>query len=329
VPDERADEPAERPPALPRPREHREAVGATPELEGEVPPDGGGGHPLHVPRGIRYMAAGALAFSVMSLLVKVAGQRLPTMQVVLVRAVITLVLSAWGVRRAGVSPWGERRRLLLVRGVVGFGALSAFYHAVVHLPLADATVIQYTNPVWAVLFAVPFLGERLRAREVLSVAVSLAGVAMVMRPTFLFGAGAALPHGTVAIGLLGAVLSAGAYVTVRKLGATDHPSVIVFYFALVSTVGALPFALPHAVWPTAREWVVLLGVGITTQAGQVAITHGLRLERAGRAVATGYLQIVFAALWGALFFGEIPGLGTWLGAGLIVASTLALARGPH
>jgi drug/metabolite transporter (DMT)-like permease len=281
---------------------------------------------FQVPLGMRYMAAGALAFSVMSLLVKVAGQRLPSQQVVMVRAVITLALSAWAVRRAGVSPWGERRGLLVVRGVLGFTALSAFYYSVVNLPLADATVIQYTNPVYAALFAVPFLGERLRKREVLSVLASLAGVLMVMRPTFLFGAGTSLDPAVVAVGLAGAVFSAAAYLTVRKLGATEHPAVIVFYFALVSTFGSVPTALPGALWPTPLEWLVLLGVGVFTQVGQVCITHGLRLERAGRATATGYLQIVFAALWGVLFFGETPDAGTWLGAGLIVLSTLALAQ---
>lgn len=114
----------------------------------------------------------------------------------------------------------------------------------------------------------------------------------------------------------------------RGLGRTEHPSVIVFYFALVSVIASLPVALPGALLPTPREWLVLLGVGITTQLGQIAITHGLRRERAGRATAVAYLQIVFAAVWGAFFFAEYPDLGTVLGAALIVASTVALARRP-
>jgi drug/metabolite transporter (DMT)-like permease len=308
---------------------HEDAVAATPELEGAPTPEGLEPPEVpvsRIPVGMRYMAAGALAFSVMSLLVKVAGQRMPSQQIVMVRAVVTLVLSAWAVRRAGVSPWGERRGLLVFRGVVGFAALSAFYHSVVHLPLADATVIQYTNPVWAALFAVPFLGEKPRRREALPVLASLAGVLLVTRPTFLFGAGVPVDARVVAIGLAGAMCSGAAYVTVRRLGATEHPSVIVFYFALISTLGSVPTALPSARWPTPFEWIVLLGVGVTTQIGQVSITHGLRLERASRASATGYLQIVFAAFWGVLFFSERPDAATLGGAALIVLGTLALAR---
>jgi drug/metabolite transporter (DMT)-like permease len=313
-------------------RRRYETVAAAPELSGEVAgiemeeaaPDGGSRFPL----GMRYMVGAALAFSVMSLLVKVAGQRLPAQEIVMARAVVTMLLSAWGIHRARVPAWGTpgKRGLLMLRGTVGFLALSCFYHSLVHLPLADATVIQYTNPVWAGLLAVPFLGERLRRREVASVLVSMAGVALVMRPSFLFGHGVGLEPLTVMIGLAGAMFSGVAYVTVRKLGATEHPAVIVFYFSLISVFAALPTALPGALWPTPVEWLVLLGVGVTTQIGQIAVTHGLRLERAGRATATAYLQIVFAALWGIVFFAELPDWGTFLGAALIIGSTLALAR---
>lgn len=309
-----------------------EAVQATPELSGEVAgiqtEDDEPRRASRFPLGMRYMAAGAFFFSIMSLLVKVGGQRLPGQEMVMIRAIITFILSAWAVRHAGVSPWGTpgKRRLLTVRGVFGFMALSAFYHSIVNLPLADATVIQYTNPVWAGVLAVPLLGERLRRREVLSVVVSMAGVLVMMRPSFLFGGGTVLDPVTVGIGLFGAACSAMAYVTVRKLGATEHPSVIVFYFSLISIFAALPTALPGALWPTPAEWLVLLGIGVATQLGQIAITNGLRLERAGRATATGYLQIVFAGTWGILFFREVPDWGTLAGAALIVGSTLALAR---
>lgn len=305
-----------------------EAVAATPELEGEIAPAmAPAGSRWKLTPGMRYMVAGAFFFSIMSLLVKIAGQRLSSQEVVLARSVVTLSLSAWAVRRAGVSPWGHQRGKLVFRGVAGFLALSCFYHTITHLPLADATVIQYTNPVYAGLLAVPLLGERLRRREVLSVLGSLVGVVLVTRPTFLFGGSAhALPPLTVAIGLLGAMCSAAAYITVRKLGATEHPAVIVAYFSFISMVASMPFAAMGAVWPTPLEWLVLLGVGVSTQLGQIAITHGLRMERAGTATATAYLQIVFAATLGVLFFGEIPDAGTLFGAAMIVGSTLALAR---
>jgi drug/metabolite transporter (DMT)-like permease len=280
--------------------------------------------------GMRSMAMGAFAFSLMSLLVKVAGQRLPSEQVVMVRAVVTMTLSAWAVYRARVPAWGTKRGLLALRGVFGFLALSCFYHSLTHLPIADATVIQYTNPVYAGLLAVPLLGERLRRREVLSVLASMFGVLLVMRPAVLFGGSAhALPPVTVMIGLAGALCSAAAYVTVRKLGATEHPAVIISYFSVISVIASIPFAARGWIWPTGREWLVLVGIGVATQVGQMSITHGLRMERTGTATATAYLQIVFAALWGVLFFREVPDAGTLFGTLVIVGSTLALAGRPR
>ena len=278
------------------------------------------------------MAQGAFWFSVMSLLVKTAGQRLSSMEVVFVRGVVTLVLSYLMLRRAGVAPWGapERRRMLLLRGLLGSLALLCFYFAIIHLPLADATVIQYTNPVLATVLAALLLREHAGWREIVAVVAGLAGVALVARPVWLFGAaGAASAHPVnpahALIGLVGALMSALAYVTIRQMGKAEHPLVVVFYFPLVTVPLTLPLAATQWLWPTALEWAALLGVGMSTQLAQVSMTRGLQLEPAGRATAVGYLQIVFAALWGALAFGERPSGWSVAGAAVILAGTLLVA----
>jgi len=275
------------------------------------------------------MAAAAFSFSLMSLLVKTVGQRLPVQEIVLVRALITFGLTWAYLTRRGISPWGTRRALLLLRGTLGFGALLCFFYSVVHLPLADATVIQYTNPVFASLIAALVIGERLRVRDGTYIAASLAGVLLVARPSFLFGTPQELESLAVGIALLGALLSAAAYVAVRALTKTEEPLVIVFYFAAVSVAGSIPLAAFDPVWPTGTEWLVLVGIGLATQLGQVYLTKGLREEPAGRALAVGYLQIVFAGGWGLLFFGEVPGPLSAAGFLLIAVSTamLALQRG--
>ena len=271
------------------------------------------------------MAYGAFWFSLMSLLVKVAGQCLPSQQIVLVRAVITLVLSYLLVRRTGVSIWGKDRRLLLVRGTLGFVGLSFLYYSLVHLPLAEATIIQYTNPIFTAVLAALLLREHMGVWEAGCVLASLFGVVLVARPAFLFGETADLNMVAVALGLTGAFCSAGAYVTIRKL-TSEHPLVIVFYLPLVTFTGTVPIAAASLVWPRPLEWLVLLAVGITTQIAQVYMTRGLHLERAGRATAVGYLQVVFATLWGALFFAEYPDRWSFAGGALILGSTVLLAQ---
>jgi drug/metabolite transporter (DMT)-like permease len=276
--------------------------------------------------GLRYMVASALCFSVMGALVKAAGARLPTMEIVLARSIVVLALTLWMLRRRGIAPWGNERKLLFVRGVVGSTALVCTYFAVIHLPLAEATVIQYTNPVFTALLAVPVVGESLHAVEALLILTSLVGVLIVARPPFLTGGTAIeLDPFAVAVAVAGAVFSAGAYVMVRRLR-REEPSVVLFYFSSVSVLVSLPAVIPVFVPPMGIEWLILLGVGISTHLGQLFLTLGLRTERAGRATSVGVLQIVFATLWGVAFFAEVPDVWVLGGACLIVASSLAIAR---
>jgi drug/metabolite transporter (DMT)-like permease len=270
------------------------------------------------------MVVGITSFSLMSVLVKLAGARLPSQEIVLARAILTLIFSIAMLRAAGIMPWGDNRRLLLLRGLLGFTGLSCFYYSLVHLPLAEATLIQSTNPVFAALLAPWLLREALRRRELVCIAVSLAGVLLVTQPQFITGTPSTLAPLAVTIAVMGSLASGLTYVLVRHLGASEDPLVIVFYFALVSSVGSIPFAIPGFVVPNGTELLLLLGIGITTQIGQVCITHGLRLERAGKATAIGYLQVVLAVVWGVLFFHERPNALSLLGAVLIVGSTLAL-----
>jgi drug/metabolite transporter (DMT)-like permease len=283
--------------------------------------------PSMVPLGARYMALSALAFSVMTLLVKLVGQRLPSQEIITVRAALTLGMTYVALRRGGVSVLGTRQPLLWLRGAFGFISLSNIYYAVTHLPLAEATVIQYLHPPLTALLAALVLGERIARATIASIAISFLGLVVIVRPALLFGEQAQIfEPWAVAAAVAGAVFSACAYVTVRKLGAREHPLVIVFYFPLVALPASIPTIWGNAVWPTAAEWVLLVLVGIATQVGQVAVTRGLQIDSAGRAASYSYLQVLFAAIWGALLFDELPGPATALGAGLILLGALLSVR---
>lgn len=280
-----------------------------------------------MPVGLRYMVLSAFFFSLMNLLVKWAGQRLPSAEVVLVRSVISLGISYVMVRRAGVPVWGSRRGALVFRGLIGFAGLMCFFYAIPRLPLAEATILQFTHPVWTALLAALVLRERLTPAVLGSIGLSLAGVVLIARPAFLFGGAAAgLAALPVGVTLLGALCAAVAYVTVRQLSGSEHPLVIVFYFPLVSVPASLPFVFASALWPTPLEWLALAGIGVATQMGQVYLTKSLHEEEAGRASSVSYVQILFAALWGALAFGEYPDAPSVAGAVLIVAGILYVAR---
>jgi len=269
------------------------------------------------------MVLSAFGFSIMSMLVKLTSERLPTGEIVLARAIITLVFSYVMVRRADLSPWGTQRGGLVLRGLFGFAALGCYYLALARLPLADATTIHFTQPLLTSILAWWLLGERVGWSVAFAIGCGLGGVMLVVHPGVPLGSGADL--GGVMIALTSATFSSIAYVTVRQLVRTEHPLVIVFYFPLVAAPLALPWALADWVWPSALDCLLLLAIGITTQLGQVFLTMGLAIERASRATSIGYVQILFAVIWQLTIFGQTPGLGTLLGATLIIAGTLAVS----
>src|SRR6188768_1933734 len=93
--------------------------------------------------GVRHMAASAFFFSLMSLLVKLAGSHLPSNQIVLARGVVCLVLSYGWLRSRAIRPWGNKPRALLLRGLFGTTALLCFYYTLVTLPFAESVVLQH------------------------------------------------------------------------------------------------------------------------------------------------------------------------------------------
>jgi len=280
-----------------------------------------------IPRGLRLMAGGALSFSIMSALLKLAGETLPLFEIVTGRSLVVAVLCAVAVHRQGHSFIPQEKGRVLLRALTGFIALSCYFYSVIHLPLADATVIYFTNPVLTALVAAVALHEHMGLREVGWVALSLVAVVVVARPGFLFGSERALDTTAVLLGLVSAFFAAASYVTIRSIR-TDPPLLVVFYFASVTVLLGAPMVIVDFTPPTAFEVLLVLGVGVATHVGQLWITWAFRLERAGRASAVGYLQIVFAAGWGWLLFSEVPDAWTWVGAAVITLATLRLSRIP-
>ena len=263
---------------------------------------------------------GALAFSLMAVCVKHLVGRIPVAEIVLARALLNVAMSGWLLWAAGVSPWGQRRGLLALRGITGSLALFCVYAALAVLPLATATLLQYLYPTLTALLAWRWLGEPIGRRVALALALGWLGVVLVLQP----GSGTGAPGVLLALG--GALLTAVAYVSVRQLGRSEHPLVIVLWFPLMAVPLSRPFVLLEPVLPTAGEALWLLGVGLFTQLGQLGLTHGLTRLPAGRATALGYAQVGFAALWGWSLFGESLAAPTLLGGALILAAA-ALCRG--
>ena len=268
------------------------------------------------------MVASALSFSLMGVCVKQVGGRIPVAEVVFARAIVSVALSWWLLHRAGIPAWGKRRWLLIWRGAIGTAALVCVYAALAALPLAAATVLQYLYPPFTALLAWLMLGEPIGKRVLAAMALGWLGVLLVAQPAGLLQGGATLALVPVLIAVAGALFTAFAYVSVRSLGTSEHPLVIVFYFPLVALPLSLPLVALNPVLPTPAELLWLVGVGVFTQLGQVYLTRSLTALPAARATAISYVQVLFAGGWGWLLFGESIDSWTIAGAGLVLAATL-------
>ena len=276
-----------------------------------------------LPVGVRYMLMSALGFALMAACVKlVSAHAIPVLEIVAVRALISLLLSYVDVKRKKISAWGNNKPLLIARGAVGALALICVYYAIATLPLAEATILQYLHPLFTAVLALLFLKEAIKRATIVCIFLSMAGLIIMVKPDLLFDRQVELPPVSVLAALLGALGSAVAYVIIRRLSASEDSSVIIFYFPLLALPLSLLLLGEDFVIPSGQTLVLLLLVGIFTQIGQIGLTKAMQTESAGRATAYSYVQVVFSIILGWLFFSEMPTLWTWIGGGLIMTGAL-------
>ncbi|KGG12633.1 MULTISPECIES: DMT family transporter [Prochlorococcus] len=263
-----------------------------------------GNHQNQEVQAFQSLIISALAFSLMTVCVKKIGGRLPVAELIFIRSVISLAITRFLLKKQGVNPWGSNKKLLLIRGLAGTGALFCIFKALFSLPIATATVIQYSYPTFTAIAAKIFLKESIRKRILIALILGWIGITLVAQPLKNNSLNLGMPIFALGIALIGAILTAFAYVCVRKLSEREHPLVIVHYFPLISAPICLPILLAEGVLPTEGEWIWLLGIGLFTQIGQQCITDGLRLLPAAHASSINYTQVIFAAIWGVLIFAE-------------------------
>lgn len=272
-------------------------------------------------QGARALVLSSLSFSLMTVCVKKLGGRIPVSEIVLVRSLVSIALTGTAMLHGRVNPFGSNRRLLLLRGICGSIALLCFFEAITALPLASATVLQYTYPTFTAGAAWLLLGERLRRRIGIAVVLGWIGVVLVIQPEWLGVGPDGLAVQPVMAALGGALFTALAYVCVRHLSAKEHPLLIILYFPLVSIPLTLPMVMQNGVWPLGLDWVWLLGVGVLTQLGQIWVTKGLSYLPAAKATSLNYVQVLFAASWGWIWFNESITAFTCMGAALVLGAS--------
>ncbi|WP_415900856.1 DMT family transporter [Neptuniibacter sp. QD48_11] len=251
------------------------------------------------------------------MVVKQITHQLPTEIIVFARNLFALILlMPWLLRNGISSIKTSSLRFHIARAVVGVTAMMCLYYSWGHLPLAEAALIKQTAPFFIPLFALWWLGEKISGVVKLAICVGFFGVFLVLNP------GQGTLNVAVLIALFGAMLGALAKVIIRRMSDTEPASRIVFYFALFSTVLALPSAMLNWVTPNLVELGWLLLMAITSTVAQLLLSKGYGLAPAGQLGPYTYASVVFAALFGWLLWDEVLGVYSLIGLCLIFSAGL-------
>ena len=274
--------------------------------------------------GVLWMLLATASYTLMGAATKVAVPIAGLATVLFWRSVFITGLTFALARARGASLRPVNLRLLFWRSLTGFIAMVAYFWALSQIPLATAAALLYINPILVVLFAGVLIKERVPRGTLPLTLMGFGGVALIMKPSLegtSLGAIAALTAG---------VMSAFAYLAVRKLRESDSTESIVMSFSVFCTLGSAPFALSGAfgsAFPTeASTWLLLALVGLGAAGGQLAMTEAYRLERASVVGPFSYATVLWSALLGWLAFDEALDPISGLGIGLLLASGAWLSR---
>ena len=268
------------------------------------------------------MLVASLAFGFMNVSVKsISGMHVS--EIVFFRAIVQILIAAVVLAYQRETPWGNNPKLLIMRGFFGSMGLLCYFYSLQVMPLSNALVIHYLSPILTTLFALIIGDEQVQKKQWLFFALSFSGVVIVN------GVSSVVTLDGIIAGLGGAVFSALAYNTIRRLKGKENPNVVVLYFPLVT----LPISLLLPVigfgdwhYPAGMEWTWLILTGVFTQIGQFFMTRAYQEAETKVVSAISYAGIIWGTGFGLFIFNESYSLWQYVGMALVVLGMVLNVR---
>ena len=275
--------------------------------------------------GLRLLTA--LLLAVMFALVKLASTRGVNLVESLFYRQCGTALCAVGMVAAGPGFASLRRRRVgahVGRMALGLTALALNFAAMIMLPLAEATAIGFSVPIFSTVLAAMVLGEPTGRWRWGAVAAGFLGVLLIVQP----GTGQ-VPLLGASVALIAALLTASVTIAIRRLGATERATTTVFWFAASSLVPLAVMMLWFAGAHDPITWKILAGLALAGGLAQLTLTGALRLAPVALVMPMDYTSLIWAVLLGTWIFGELPTPWIWIGAPIIIASGLIIVWREH
>ncbi|XP_078343970.1 solute carrier family 35 member G1-like [Oculina patagonica] len=281
---------------------------------------------LHRFLGIILAIIASLVVSVTALMVKLA-ETIPSLEVTVIRLTIQLVFSLPSMvffQDKFIYPW-KHSKYLLLRGVTGATAMTLSIYAVKHMPLADARVIIYTSPVFTAILGRIFLKEPVSKFDVIAMVLSIGGVVLIGRPTFLFGSLGTSTSSKQAwvptlVAVCAAIVTAFSIILTRKMSQEVGTRVVVFYFALVGSIISLAGSLISGFkFPDCgtHDTIFALAAGVLGYSGELIATKALAMDKASIITLVRTTGIAFSFILQLIVLDVIPN-GLSIGGAILV-----------
>ena len=271
-------------------------------------------------RGAFFIVAWELSSAISAAIIKQVSISLPNESIVFFRNLFGLIILAPLLIQAGTNILQtDNLKLHLARAGFGMGAMYCFFYAIAHISLGDTMLIKSTIPLIIPFVSLIWLKESISARIIVAGIVGFIGVFLILEPN-------GETDWASLVALSSSLMAALAFVTVRKLSATEPTLRIVAYFAIF---GVLISSIP-LIWawqtPTLIEYMMLMAIGLITTIGQLFLTLGYQNAPASSVGIFTYTSVPFGTFLGWLFFEEILDINSLFGAVLIVLAGFIVLR---
>jgi len=272
------------------------------------------------------MILSVLFFSLMDVLIKITNEY-DVGQVMFSRAIFGLIPIFFLIPKNRIKNFYKTKNKLLhfYRSFVGAVAMYAIFVGLRNLQLSEVTSLAFSGPIWVVIFSILFLGEKIRAKRWIAVALGFVGVLVISKPGF---DNLNFYYIYPIIFTLG---FAGVSIFIRKLTLAGEPIyLIAFYFSICSAIFGL-FTLPFGGWviPSSYDLVLLILIGLLGGIANLLLTKSYQLAEVSLITPLKYLSLVFAIIFGFYLFDEIPTIYTLAGASLIIISSAIIFVREH
>ena len=262
---------------------------------------------------IQYMLISAIAFTLMNVFVKHLIH-FSAYQIVFFRSIGTLFFTIPFLLKNKISILGNKKGLMILRGVVGATSMTLFFVSLNYLPVGTAVSLRYLSPIFAAIFALLILKEKIKPIQWLYFIIAFTGVAI------LKGFSAEMNNLGLLFILLSAVFTGLVFIIIRKIGDSDHPVVIVNYFMIIAVVSGGLLSIKNWIQPQGLEWLILLSLGVFGYYGQLYMTKAFQKSETNIIAPFKYIEVIFTMIIGVIWFQENYTLLSCLGIVLIITA---------